>query len=210
MKALQKEIRVLQQRLTDTRWFFGFIIVGIVVLCIGIIGGIVFHYHTPYIEVSTELNMLRVSYNKCEDQKNIKDDKCKEEAKQLHDYWYNQVQNKEKDHKKDLIDLNQKLHQEFKKEQQNLLEQWRNISKLCDNDKQELEKQVTKFEEKLKYAITKTQDADKVIKESKKREDVLIFNVTEIRIALERCKNNLHTIGEKYVDCQQQLKSKWF
>ena len=109
-----------------------------------------------------------------------------------------------------MIDLNQKLHQEFKKEQQNLLEQWRNISKLCDNDKQELEKQVTKFEEKLKYAITKTQDADKVIEDSKKREDVLIFNVTETRIALAKCENKLEYMGEQYLHCQQKLMNKWF
>ena len=206
METLEREIRVLQQRLTDTRWFLGFIIVVLVSLCIGI----VFYYHTPYVEVSTELNMLRASYNKCEDQLNIKDDKCAEEAKQLHEYWYNQVQNKEKDHKKDLTDLNQKLHQEFRKEQQDFFEQWRSISKLCDNDKQELKKQVTKFEERLKYAITKTKDADKVIEENKKREDVLIFNVTETRNALTKCESKLEYMGERYLDCQEKLKSKWF
>ena len=205
METLEREIRVLQQRLTDTRWFLGFVIVGLVALCIGI----VLYYHTPYVEVSTELNMLRASYNKCEDQLNMKDNKCVEEAKQLHEYWYNQVQNKEKDHKKDLKDLNQKLHQEFRKEQQDFFEQWRNISKLCDNDKQELEKQVTKFEERLKYAITKTKDADKVIEENKKREDVLIFNVTETRIALTKCESKLKYMGEQYLDCQEKLKSKW-
>ena len=86
-----------------------------------------------------------------------------------------------------------------RKELQDLLEQLRNSSERCEIDKQKLENQVSTFEERLKTAVERGEDLDKV-----KREN------TEIRISLAECKKDLNNLGEDYLDCQQKLNSKWF
>ena len=166
MQAIEQEMRMVQQRLTTARW----IIVGLV----GLIVAILFYYHTSYIEVSTELNMLRASYNKCENELNRKDEKCKEEVKQLHELYDKWLKSKEKDHWKYI----RRLNEDFNKERQEWLERLRNLSEHSVNDKLELQKQISTFEERIRlqdeHALQQVQDADKVIKEKQEREDVLI------------------------------------
>ena len=196
------ERALLQQRLTTARWR----IVGLV----GLSAVIIFYYHTQYTVVSTELNMLRVSYNKCDNQLNIKDEKCKKEATQLHKHYDKRLQSKENDHWKYI----RRLNEDFNKERQEWLERLRNLSEHCGNDKQELQRQISTFEERIRlqdeHALQQVQDTDKVIKEKQEREDVLIKNVTDVRIDFEKCKKDLENVMEKHAICEKKLEKTWF